>query len=414
MFKKWFAKYARAVSDEREREWLYKKYRAKTVVSIIFYTLCVAIIAGALALNPYIEQDWALAVMGVIILAWIGFAIAALCLWISFKKTYATILNRPAYSDEMPEVVAYRKKVADDKKSTFKKLWWAWAIFGTCVVGFIVCIVMETIYNGDSEEFGAWGTAAIWVLLAGVLVIAFAYIINNSLKQQQGKTVEQQTETEALAIDKAQGRKHEYNIQADNIVQTTYKYLFTNAKLRGEAEEIRKKYSKILTVGVVACSAVAIIVAIVLLCSASIFGKNLSGYVMPIVLTCIFGGAFIFSIPMTIKLNDVENRQKKELEARPEYAKNLEWYRLNDSFYKFKGKILFILIAVGIVTGWVLAILFPAAAWSLLSVVPIMIGALVNIKLVKGLRQKSIPLEREIDVEQKRLMSPESDGENEQ
>ena len=55
MFERWFAKYARAVSDERERELLYKKYRNKTVVSIIFYALCVAVIAGVLALNSYIE-----------------------------------------------------------------------------------------------------------------------------------------------------------------------------------------------------------------------------------------------------------------------------------------------------------------------------------------------------------------------
>ena len=110
MFEKMFAKYARAVSDEREREWLYKKYRAKTVVSIVFYVLCAAVIAGALALEPYFEQDWAFAVMTVLIFAWIGFAVAALCLWISFKRMYNTILNRPSYAGEMPEVASYRQK----------------------------------------------------------------------------------------------------------------------------------------------------------------------------------------------------------------------------------------------------------------------------------------------------------------
>lgn len=192
MFEKWFAKYARAVSDNRERERLYKKFRAKTVVSIIFSVLCIAMIALAYVLEPYIEQEWAFTIMTVIIFAWIGFGIANMCLWISFRRTYNLIIHRSAYSGEMPEVTAYRQKVVDDKKSTFKKLWWAWVIFGICIVGFIVCMVMETIQNPDGEEFGVWEMVSFFVLLAGSLTIAFAYIIHNIIQQQQGKTFEQQ------------------------------------------------------------------------------------------------------------------------------------------------------------------------------------------------------------------------------
>ena len=215
MFEKWFAKYARAVSDEREREWLYNKYRTKTVVSIIFYVLCVAIIAGALALNPYIEQDWALAVMTVLIFAWIGFAVASLCLWISFKRTYSTILNRPSYAGEMPEVALYRQKVVKDKKSTFKKLWWAWLVFGICAVAFIALIAIETIKNPDGEEMGVCGSVGTLLLLAGALTLFFAYFISAVLKQQKGKAIEQQTASEAEAIDRAQGRKSTYDIRSD-------------------------------------------------------------------------------------------------------------------------------------------------------------------------------------------------------
>lgn len=398
MFEKWFAKYARAVGDERERAWLYQKYRTKTIVSILFYALCVAVFAAALILNSYLEQGWALAVMVAVIFAWLGFAVADLCLWISFKRTFRAILRRPAGAGEMPEVAAYRQKVSADKRSTFRKLWWAWLLFGLCAVAFIACIVLETIQNPASEEFGAWGTAAFWVLLAGALVLAFAYIINSVLKQQQGKTIEQQTESEAQAIDKAQGRKHEYNIQADKNLQT-YEYLFPNKHLYAEAEEIRKKYSKILMIGVIVCSFAALIAAILLVCSADFFGKNIAGYVVPVVLTAIFCSAAIFSLPMTVKLNDVERKQKEELETYPEYAKNLAWYRLNDRFYKFKGKILYAFIAVSLVLGWVLAILFPATAWSLLSFVPMATGTVISNRLVKGQRQKAIPLEKEIDAD---------------
>lgn len=398
MFEKWFAKYARAVSDERERELLYKWYRAKTVVSIIFYVLCVLVSVLALVLESYINQKWAVIVLAVAIFLWVGFAIASLCLWLSFRSMYKSILNRPAYSGEMPEVTSYRQKVVQDKKSTFKSLWWAWMIFGICVVGFIACMVVEVIQNPNGETSGIWGIISFFVLLAGALTIALAYIIHSTIKQQQGKTVEQQTEGEASKIDQVQGRKHEYNVQSDPNLQT-FKYIFPNKQLYDEAEEVRKKYSKILTVGVIVYSVIAIVAVIILAASQSIFGKSLIGYAMPVALTAVFGSSIIFSMPLNFKMYDVEKRQKAELETNPDYAKNLEWYKLSENFNKFKGKVILIFIAVAVVLGWVLAVLFPSSFWSVLSIIPVAIGLFINDKLVKGLRQKLIPIEREIDRE---------------
>ena len=398
MFEKMFAKYARAVSDEREREWLYKKYRAKTVVSIVFYVLCAAVIAGALALEPYFEQDWALAVMTVLIFAWIGFAVAALCLWISFKRMYNTILNRPSYAGEMPEVASYRQKVSADKKSAFRKLWWAWLLFGLCAVVFIVCIVLETIQNPDSEEFGVWGTAAFWVLLAGALMLFFAYFINALLKQQKGKAIEQQTAPEAAAIDRAQGRKSTYDIRSDRNAQTDkmYTYLFPNETLRERANAERIRRTKIITPAIIIFG----IMSIAALALFLYFG--LIGYSLPVMFTLLLGGTMLLSVCTVGKLKAIESEQKRELESNPEYAKNLEWYRLYDGFFKFKGKLFYLFLVAGIAAGWALAILFPASGWSLLSLVPIMAGALINNRLVKHLRRKAIPIDKEIDAEKVR------------
>ena len=350
MFEKMFAKYARAVSDEREREWLYKKYRAKTVVSIVFYVLCAAVIAGALALEPYFEQDWALAVMTVLIFAWIGFAVAALCLWISFKRMYNTILNRPSYAGEMPEVASYRQKVSADKKSAFRKLWWAWLLFGLCAVVFIVCIVLETIQNPDSEEFGVWGTAAFWVLLAGALMLFFAYFINALLKQQKGKAIEQQTAPEAAAIDRAQGRKSTYDIRSDRNAQTDkmYTYLFPNETLRERANAERIRRTKIITPAIIIFG----IMSIAALALFLYFG--LIGYSLPVMFTLLLGGTMLLSVCTVGKLKAIESEQKRELESNPEYAKNLEWYRLYDGFFKFKGKLFYLFLVAGIAAGWAL------------------------------------------------------------
>ena len=393
MFEKWFAKYARAVSDEREREWLYNKYRTKTVVSIIFYVLCVAIIAGALALNPYIEQDWALAVMTVLIFAWIGFAVASLCLWISFKRTYSTILNRPSYAGEMPEVALYRQKVVKDKKSTFKKLWWAWLVFGICAVAFIALIAIETIKNPDGEEMGVCGSVGTLLLLAGALTLFFAYLISAVLKQQKGKAIEQQTASEAEAIDRAQGRKSTYDIRSDRNAQIDkmYTYLFPDEELRERAHAERKRRTKIMT-------PIIIILGVMSIAALTLFLRfGLMGYPLPVMLTLLLGGTTLLSVCTGGKLKAIESKQKKELESNPEYAKNLEWYNLNDNFHKLNGKIYFILLAFSIALGWLLAILFPYEAWSLFAFVPILIFIVFNNKMVKDLRQKVIPVEKEID-----------------
>lgn len=50
MFERWFAKYARAVSDEGERRSLYKMYVAKTIALIAFYVLCFVLVGYIIAI----------------------------------------------------------------------------------------------------------------------------------------------------------------------------------------------------------------------------------------------------------------------------------------------------------------------------------------------------------------------------
>lgn len=393
MFEKMSAKYARAVSDERERAWLYEKYRTKLVVNAIFIALCVAFVVLAVVLNRYIEQDWALLLMTALMFGWIGFGIASLCLWISFSRTYRAILNRPAYEGEMPEVASYRQKVAADKKSTIKKMWWAWLIFGICAALFVALLAVEMIKNPDGEQTGIWGNVGIWVMVAGVLVLFFAYFFDAIFKQQKGKAIEQQTAAEAEAIDRAQGRERKYDPQSDvnTTIEKMYGYLFPNEELRERAHAERKRRTKIITPTV-------IILGIAAIAAIFIFGRfDLFGYAIPAVYTLLFGGTALISVCTSGKLKAIEMEQKAELESRPEYAKNLEWYRLYDNFYKFQGKIFYICLAAGTALGWALAIPFPSSSWSLISIVPVVAGIIVNSKMVNDLRKKALPIEKQID-----------------
>lgn len=257
--------------------------------------------------------------MAVLILAWIGFAVASLCLWISFKRTYSTILSRPSYAGEMPEVVAYRQKIANDKKSTLRKLLWAWLVFGICAIAFIVLITVDTIQNPESEEMGVFGSIGTLVLLAGVLTLFFAYFINAVLKQQKGKAIEQQTAPEAAAIDRAQDRKSTYDIRSDRNAQIDkmYTYLFPAETLRERAHAERKRRTKIITLAIIIFGIMSIAALAIFL----YFG--LIGYPLPVMFTLLLGGTALLSVCTGGKLKSIESEQKRELESNPEYVKIL-------------------------------------------------------------------------------------------
>ena len=395
MFERWFAKYARAVSDEGERRSLYKKYVAKIIALIVFYVLCAAVLVGMIALENYLNESWALYTFTALLCAWIISGIVALILGLSFRRAYREILARPAYSGEMPEVASYRQKVVQDKKSTFRKLWWAWLVFGICAVAFISLITVEAIKNPEGEEMGVFGSVGTLVLLAGVLTLFFAYLIDALLKQQKGKAIEQQTAPEAEAIDRAQGRKIKYELQADvnAQVEKMYVYLFPNEDLRERAHAERKRRTKIMTPIIIILGVMSIAALVVFLR----FG--LMGYPLPVMFTLLLGGTALLSACTGGKLKSIESEQKRELESKPEYSKHLEWYNLNYNSQKKISKIYYICLIFAIALGWVLGVLFPYDAWSLFAFLPILIFIAVNNKMVKDMRQKVIPIEKEIDAE---------------
>lgn len=393
MFERRFAKYARAISDEGERRSLYKKYAAKIIALIVFYVLCAAALVGMIALENYLNESLALYIVTALLCTWVISGIVALILWLSFRRAYREILNRPARSGEMPEVASYRQKVAQDKKSTFRKLWWAWLVFGICAVAFVALIAVETIKNPDGEEMGVFGSVGTLVLLAGVLTLFFAYFINAVLKQQKGKAIEQQTASEAEAIDRAQGRKIKYELQADvNAgIDKMYIYLFPDEELRERAHAERKRRTKIMTPIIIILGVMSIAALVVFLR----FG--LMGYPLPVMFTLLLGGNALLSVCTIGKLKTIENEQKRELESNHEYSKHLEWYNLNYNSKKIISKIYLICLAFAIVIGWVLGVLFPYGAWSLFAFLPILIFIVFNNKMVKDMRQKVIPIENEID-----------------
>ena len=395
MIERMFAKYARAVSDEDERRKLYRLYCAKVVLAAIFYVLCIALIITALSI-PESEQFTVYdGILLGILAAWLISAVLALAVTLTFRSRYRAILNRPASPEEMPEVASYRSKVSDDKKSAFKSLWWAWAIFAACAIFMIAAIAVETAQNPDSQEFGPWGIAGTAVFAVGMLVLFFALIIYNTKKTQEGATVEMRTAAEAQAIDEAQGREHKYSLEADRNANNL-RYLFPDEQLYAQVDALKRKYNKITLWSVIISCVIAVVVDIVIF-SDMVFEFNLEGYAMPVLMTIILLAVYLSVLPTALKIEKLEKAQKAQLESNPAYAKNLEIYKKYEEFSRFKGKIYIIILAATVVIGYVLAVLFPDELWSYLTIIPLLAGLFVHTKLYTGLRKQVKPLEDEID-----------------
>lgn len=398
MFDKFFAKYARAVSRESERKSLYSLYCAKTVVSIVFYVLCIAIIAEALAFSEEMAEasgDLPFIVFGITLFLWVVSAIAALTLWLVFRSTYRGILNRAPSEDEMPEVASYRQKIREEKKGLVKAMRWAIAILVVGIIFMIVAVAVDIIQNPESEGLTSIGIIGIVVFGCSVLVFLLVYVFTQTKKVTEGKSIEMQTADEAKAIDAAQGRKHKYSLQGDKNAQT-YRYLFPNRELFLQAKELRKKQTRATVLSTFLSCIVGIAAAIIFF-FLYLRDWNLSGFAFPVFMTIVFVGVFFTTLPYSRRMHSLEIRQKQELETYPIYVKHLELYRKYEAFSKGKAKTLLISFIVCSVLAYGLAIAFPDKLWSVLSYAILFIGQALYNKFFTDLRKEARLIEQEID-----------------
>jgi len=402
MFNSLFIKYARAASDEGERKKLYRLYCGRMISAIVFFALCFAFIAEALLFAEKIESGEIgieFVLFGLTMLFVPASGITALVLRIKFRSYYRSILEGAPKEGEMPETVSYRKKTVENKKNTKKAMLPATIILIVGIVAMIVLIAIDSIQNPDSDEFGMLGYigAVAFGISFFIFLMRLSYLQNK--KQLSGQSVEMQTADETRKIDEAQGRKHKYSLREDKNLQS-YRYLFPNEALCAEAEAARKKMQKASGIASLISCLVAFALVVIFF-SPYVLKWESYGYGVPIFLTLVFGASAIASYPFVRKLNVLEKKQKAELESNPNYAKNLEIYSKYEAFSKRKGKTLAVSVVAAIVCGYVLAILLPNSAWSTLSIILIIIGLFLNQRFVAALREDVIPLEKEIDREEK-------------
>ena len=400
MLQKWFARYARAVHDAGERKALYRLYCAKVVAAAVFFALCAAILIEAFIFSDSFETaeiDAPFIVFGLTLLLWFAAAATAFVLWLVFRLTYRRILTRPPQAGEMPEVASYREKTRADRKSDAKALRIPVAVLVLGLLVLLVTLVIDSVNNPDSAEPGLAAMIGIGIFAVCLCVFLLALIFIQYKKSAAGANIEAQTADEAEAIDAAQGRRHKYSLAADKNA-ASFRYLFPDEALRAQVEAVSAKQQTAVRRAIIVSCVVGLAAAFVF-CSPYVFGRSIVGFAFPVFMAILTVGVAAASIPYARRLNALDKAQKAGLESDPAYAKNLFIYRKYEAFSRRQGRILPGSLLVSLLVSFVLAALFPQQPWSLLSVVLLIAGLLLNGRFVSALRKAVIPVEAEIDRE---------------
>ena len=397
MLKNLFAKYARAVSDEARRAELYKKFIKRFIWMAAFCVLFIAIVVEALMFDPITDPtlfNIAVAIFLITMLLWLISAVGWIICAIKFRLAYRAILSSPPSADEMPEVVTYREKVRDASRLSGPVIAGIVLLIAGAVFMF-AAIIYDVATNPESEELGLLTNISVCVFAVCLLVCLLTVIFSVYKKTAEGKTAEQQTESESAAIDAAQGREHKYSLRADKNAQS-YRYLFPDENLQKEAENTRAKMNKVALIAV-SVSAVAALIVCGVLFLPFICGFEWFGYSIPIIFAAITAAAIIASLPYARRLSKLEKLQKVQLEQDPALELNLRVYRIYEQYFKGKGRAIYLFYAASIVLSFVFAALFPDKIVSGAAVILIYIGIIINYVFMSQMRKKCLPIEREID-----------------
>ena len=395
MFGKMFEKYARVVPEGRRRAELYGKYVFKVVSYLLTAAASIALIVELVIAG--LEEEPTNAVLAVVtatMFVWWAFAATALVGFVRFRTAYNRALAAPCEEGEPEEYSAYRMKLRQERRAELKATGWALILAAAGFIAMVALTIADFSLNPESEDLGLFSYLGIGAFAVGLAVYLVTVISYNNKKAASGDNPVAVAAAEQQAIDAREGRADGYSLKTDTNL-ASFDYLFPTEEKRLKIKSLREKQVKAVTAALIVSVVAALVVAVMFF--SDVFGRDLSGYAVPVSIAMISASVMAASLPFGVKINAVEREQKILLESTPEYELNLAVYRKYESFSKFKGKTLIFASVVALASGFALAALFPDKLWSFASVLAIIVGLLLNNRFVKTLRKEVIPLEREID-----------------
>ncbi len=394
-----FKKYARAVDNERERKDLFVHYVLGVVFAVITYLLLAVSFVATFMIEDGMPLEQVALLENVMVFSALGFTlfgIGWLIVHITFKARFKAIVKRSTYGTESPQVAEYRQNVVNENQTLKKRTGWSVWVMIVCIAVSVGLIVVDTIKNPESEEISSpIFIISVAVAVLGILTNFFANYFAKLKSLEAGNTAEQASDVQQ--IDAMQGRKYKYKTHEDKNLQN-YKYLFPTEELRSQIEELNAKRQKQTSVCLIIGVVVAFVIATFAFGGEMLFG-SLQGYFVPVFLTAYCIVSTVPSILFTVRGKPIENKQKEILLSDPSLALNLQVFNLYDDYGKKYGFIPYLSMALSIVGGYVLAILFPETMYSALTIILYFVLILIQSKQVQKLRIKAIEIERQIDGE---------------
>ena len=332
-----FKKYARAISDEREKKLLRSLYVARIVLPIISVVLWVAAsffasfyLLGAILRGYYgnrgdPQQDAGSApeqsapILDATFLAFMVSAIIALCCLTAFVVVSIVffikvkrLCDRPVDAGEPEEVAEYRQRFAVYKNAERKATGWAFYLFVASFAAFIILFIVYLIFKVSFIEHLA--TMIFYVGTVLYLLTSVGYAIANFKN------------TRALAYppenaESAYGSPSSTPAEKDKDLYLSCVYPFPD--LFEQAKNLERAFKKRSAV-VIAAAAALLIIA--LLVDLRWFAGSFLRYLFPVFILLSYFAALIALRPLEEKKKELNENNENSLRSDEKFAPNLELF----------------------------------------------------------------------------------------
>ena len=333
-----FEKYARAISDKREKRLLRTLYVARIVLPIISVVLWVAalffasfyllgvIVRGAFGHADDPQQDAGTApkqstppILDATFLVFVVSAVIALCCLIAFIVVSIVffvkvkkLCDRPAVAGEPEEIVEYRQRFAVYINAERKATGWAFYLFVACVAAFIILFIVCFIF-----KVSILGSLAITILHDGAviyLLTSIVYAIGNSKN------------TRALAYppenaENAYGSPSSTSAEKDKDLYLSCVYPFPD--LFEEAKSLERASEKRSAI-VIAVSAA--LLSIALLVDLRWFSGSFLRYLFPVFILLSYFAVLIALRPLEKKRKELNENNENLLRSDEKFTPNLDLF----------------------------------------------------------------------------------------
>lgn len=383
--------YERAIIDESERKKLLSLKKTKSVADITsgvllsasFVELVVFYCVGKTGGYPPVPLFYVTVALALVSAA-VGFVAEAV-----FNSKFNNVLRRKPDESESEELALYRSILLDEREKEAaalkKNAYYAFA----GVALFLLFIIADMDFSSLKLDFGDLSFFGFVFLIIGITIA----LRKQSISRQNKNNLSALKKAELCEkIDAQQGVKRKISMQSGK--DGMFYYLFPDPEIRIKAQVCRKKLESRLLFAFVAGSLSGAIIAFL---NSYVYGVDLEGWAYPMFISIVFGFTLMMTFVPARRFAAIKKEQLTSIEGQETYSNVVLLHKAYKDYSAGKGKTLLYAVSLSLISAWALGIAFHDIPWSLISIVIIFIGIILQNKFYNDFRQSVLPLEREIE-----------------